>query len=80
MVTRYYTQNVRVQEFKVGDWVLRKVNKSTRDPNHGVFNPNWEGPYKVLRAAGAGAYKLARASGKEVKKSWNAKHLRKYFQ
>lgn len=78
-VAHYYNQNVRVQKFKTGDWVLRKVNHSTRDPNHGLFSPNWEGPYRVLPAAGAGAYKLAHADGKEVKKPWNTEYLRKYF-
>lgn len=67
-VARYYNQHVRVHQFKVEDWMLRKVNKNTRDPNHGVFSPNWEGLYMILRAAGAGVYKLARVDGKEVKK------------
>ncbi|KAH9698184.1 hypothetical protein KPL71_023918 [Citrus sinensis] len=67
-VARYYNQHVRVQQFKVEDWVLRKVNQNTRDPNHGVFSPNWEGPYMILRVVGAGAYKLAHVDGKEVKK------------
>lgn len=57
----------------------QRVAYSTRDPNHGLFSPNWEGPYRVLPAAGAGAYKLAHADGKEVKKPWNTKYLRKYF-
>lgn len=79
-VAYYYNQNVRKRQFKTDDWVLRRVNQSTRDPNHGVFGPNWEGLYRVLRAAGPGAYKLAHADGKEIKKPWNSEHLRKYFQ
>lgn len=49
-------------------------------PHHGVFGPNWEGPYNILRAVEPGAYKLAHVDGREVKKSWNAEHLKKYFQ
>ena len=30
-VTRYYNQKVRVRQFKVSDWVLRRVNQSTKD-------------------------------------------------
>lgn len=79
-VVYYYNRNVRKRQFKTDDWVLKRVNQSTRDPNHEVFGPNWEGPYRVLRAAGPSAYKLAHADGKEIKKPWNAEQLRKYFQ
>ena len=57
-----------IRQFKTGDWVLRRVNQNTRDPNHGVFGLNWEGPYRVLRVAGLEAYKLAHANGREIKK------------
>lgn len=79
-VAHYYNQNVRVRKFKIGDWVPRKVNQSTKDPNDRVFGLNWEGPYRVLRAIGLGAYKLIYVNGREVKRSWNAEHLMKYFQ
>ena len=38
-----------------------------------------EGPYRVKQVVGPGAYKLVRADGHEVKRPWNAAHLRKYF-
>ena len=77
---RYYNKNVRVRQFRAGDWVLRKVNQNTREPNHGALGPKWEGPYRVIRATGPGAYKLAYQDGRDVKRSWNAEHLKKYFQ
>ena len=77
---RYYNKNVRVRQFRTGDWVLRKVNQNTRDPNHGALGPKWKGPYRVIRATGPGAYKLAYPDGRDVKRSWNAEHLKKYFQ
>ncbi|KAH9802826.1 Ribonuclease H [Citrus sinensis] len=79
-VTRYYNKNVRVRQFRAGDWVLRKVNQNTRDPNYGALGPRWEGPYRVIRATGPGAYELAYPDGRNVKRSWNAEHLKKYFQ
>ncbi|XP_024035481.1 uncharacterized protein LOC127899240 [Citrus sinensis] len=79
-VMRYYNKNVRVRQFQTEDWVLRKVNQNTRNPNHGALRPKWEGPYRVIRATGPGAYKLAYPDGREVKRSWNAEHLKKYFQ
>ncbi|XP_024036260.1 uncharacterized protein LOC112096786 [Citrus clementina] len=79
-VARYYNQKVNIRQFRVGDWVLRRVNQSTKDSTQGVLGPNWEGPYRVKQIAGPGAYKLVRADGHEVKRPWNAAHLRKYFQ
>ena len=60
--------------------MLRNVNLNTRDPSHGVLGPKWEDPYRVIRATGLGSYKLAYPDGQEVKRSWNAEHLKKYFQ
>ncbi|XP_024036977.1 uncharacterized protein LOC112096961 [Citrus clementina] len=79
-VARYYNRKVNIRQFRVGDWVLRRVNQSTKDSTQGVLGPNWEGPYRVKQIAGPGAYKLVRADGHEVKRPWNAAHLRKYFQ
>ncbi|XP_024043643.1 uncharacterized protein LOC112100085 [Citrus clementina] len=79
-VMRYYNKNVHVRQFRAGDWVLRNVNQNTRNPNHGTLGPKWEGPYRVIRATGSGAYKLAYQDGRDVKRSWNAEHLKKYFQ
>ena len=47
-IMRYYNKNVRMRQFRAGDWVLRKVNQNTRDPNHGVLGPKWEGPYRIV--------------------------------
>ncbi|XP_024039511.1 uncharacterized protein LOC112098123 [Citrus clementina] len=79
-VARYYNQKVNIRQFRVGDWVLRRVNQGTKDSTQGVLGPNWEGPYRVKQIAGPGAYRLVRADGPEVKRPWNAAHLRKYFQ
>ena len=46
-VARYYNQKVRIQQFRVGDWVLKRVNQNTKDSAQGVLGLNWEGPYRV---------------------------------
>ena len=38
-IMRYYNKNIRVKQFRVGDWVLRKVNQNTRDPIHDALGP-----------------------------------------
>ena len=42
-VARYYNQMVNVRQFKVGDWVLRRVNQNMKDSAQVVLGPNWEG-------------------------------------
>ncbi|XP_074378294.1 uncharacterized protein LOC141719821 [Apium graveolens] len=44
---RYYNKKVKGQLLKVGDLVLRKVMPNIKNPQHGVFGANWEGPYKI---------------------------------
>ena len=79
-VARYYNQKANVWQFKVEDWVLRRVNQNTKHSAQGVLKPNWEGSYRVKQLLGPGAYKLVRMDDHEVKRPWNAAHLRKYFQ
>ncbi|XP_015381713.1 uncharacterized protein LOC107174938 [Citrus sinensis] len=79
-VARYYNQKVNIRQFKVGDWVLRRVNQNMKDSTQGVLRPNWEGPYRVKQIVRPGAYKLVRTDGHEVKRPWKAAHLKKYFQ
>ena len=67
-VARYYNQKVNVRQFKVGDWVLRRVNQNTKDSTQGVLGPNWQGLYRVKQIVGLGAYKLVRTDGHEVKR------------
>ncbi|XP_074346643.1 uncharacterized protein LOC141685442 [Apium graveolens] len=44
---RYYNKKVKGHLLKVGDLVLKKVMPNTKNPQHGVFGANWEGPYKI---------------------------------
>ncbi|XP_017239882.1 uncharacterized protein LOC108212672 [Daucus carota subsp. sativus] len=44
---RYYNSKVKAHPFQVGDLVLRKVVLNNKNPLHGVFGANWEGPYRV---------------------------------
>ena len=54
--------------------MLRKVlhNKA--------LDPSWEGPYKIAEMLTSGAYKLSYLSGEHIPRSWNANHLKMYYQ
>ncbi|KAH9745725.1 Ribonuclease H [Citrus sinensis] len=77
-VACYYNQKVNVRQFRVGDWVLRRVNPSTKDSTQGVLGPNWEGPYRVKQIVGPGAYKLVRTDGHEACKGSSSLNMPVY--
>ena len=76
---RTYNKKVDPRQFKVGDFVLRKVLPNTKVRTDGKLGPNWEGPYKVTGIAGVGAYRLVDLDGIEVPRPWNAQNLKKFF-
>ena len=47
LIAKHYKSQVKHQDFKVGDLVLRKVMGATKDPARGNLGPNWEGPYRI---------------------------------
>ena len=53
-----YDANVKLRPLTVGDLVLRKVLRTTRNPTWGKLGPNWEGPYRITLVASIGAYYL----------------------
>ena len=79
-ITRYFNSKVKKRAFSVGDLVLRRVFLAGKDPKDGVLGPNWEGPYQITEVIKEGTYKLARLNGEAVPRTWNAIHLKKYYQ
>ena len=77
-VARHFNKNIRVRQFNVGSWVLRRVFQNTKEAGAGKLGPNWEGPYQITRVVGQRAYKLRTADGRDISNSWNAVHLRQY--
>ena len=78
-VAKYYNSRVKTKAFQVGNLVLResKVSQPTKVDK---LSPKWEGPYIIIRVIRPGAYQLQRPDGSFVPWSWNAEHLRKYYQ
>ena len=77
---RYFNSKVKERRFKEGNLVLRKVLPNTKEDNSGVLGPNWEGPYIIAEVLWPGTYRIKRLDGKLVPWSWNAEHLRSYYQ
>ena len=79
LVAKYYNARVRPQSFMPGDLVLRKIFQNTQEPGVGTFDPNWEGPYKVIRVVRSGVYELEDPNGRPLGHLWNTEHLKKYY-
>ena len=77
---RYYDQRVEPRSYKSGDLVLKKLLPARKDPAHGKLGPNWEGPYIVSRIIRPGNYELQTEEGKDLPHSWNAEHLKRFYQ
>ena len=77
---RYYDRKVKFRSYKPSDLVLKKLLPARKDPTHGKLGPNWEGPYIVSRVIQPGNYELQTKEGKILPHSWNAKHLKRFYQ
>jgi hypothetical protein len=78
-IERHFNKNVKAKIFQVGDYVLRRVFQITQEVNAGKLSIKWEGPYQISQVMGKGAYRLQTLDGKEVPRSWNATHIKRYY-
>ena len=79
-MTNLYNRKIKPHAFRTRDLVLRKVFENTADPVAGKFQPNWEGPYIVVRVGVAKSYTLNKLDGTLVPRMWNDMHLKRYYQ
>ena len=78
--TKYYDQRVKPRSFKPGDLVLKKFLPARKNLTYGKLGPNWEGPYVVSRIVQPDNYELQTEEGKILPHSWNAEHIRRFYQ
>jgi hypothetical protein len=76
VLQRYYTKNVQVRFFVVGDMILKW--KTTQDGVHKLVTP-WERPYIVKAVTRPTSYKLARLDGTDVPNSVHIDKLRRFY-
>ena len=77
---RYYDHRVKPRSYKTGGLGVKKLLPARKDPTHGKLGPNWEGPYIVSRIIRVGNYELRTKEGKALPHSWNAEHLKRFYQ
>ena len=75
-----YNQKVKPMSYMSGDLVLKKLMPARKNPAHGKLGPNWEGPYIISRVVRPGNYELQTEEGKILQHTWNAEHLKRFYQ
>ena len=78
-IERNFNKNVKAKIFQVGDYVLRWIFQNTQEVNAEKLSIKWEGPYQISQVIGKGAYRLQTLEGKEVPRSWDVTHLKRYY-
>ncbi|XP_022857284.1 uncharacterized protein LOC111378334 [Olea europaea var. sylvestris] len=79
-MTRFYNSKVKNRTLRLGDLVLKRVFQSSKPTGSGVFDPNWEGPYRIRGESRPGTFEVEDMSGRMLPHKWNIEHLRKYYQ
>ena len=74
------TRRVKPHTVLPRELVLRRVFENMTNPVDGKFQPNWEGPYMVVRVRTTRSYALSRLDGTAIPRMWNAMHLKKYYK
>ncbi|GMI65982.1 hypothetical protein HRI_000267500 [Hibiscus trionum] len=79
VVARYYNSRVNNKQFRSGDLLLRNTESNKPPIKRGKKAPTWEGLYQVHKVIRFGAYKLVELDGKEIPRTWNVRHLNKFY-
>ena len=61
---RRYNSKLKPRSLHKGDLVWRMASKARK--HEGKFSPNWEGPFRVLKDVGKGAYRLEKLFGEPL--------------
>ncbi|XP_017216818.2 uncharacterized protein LOC108194379 [Daucus carota subsp. sativus] len=78
-VAQYYNAKIKPRQFQENDLVLREAAASMPLKMSKLSAP-WEGPYKIIKVVRPGTYRLAQLDGSPIPNTWNAIHLKKFYQ
>ncbi|XP_057723967.1 uncharacterized protein LOC130939916 [Arachis stenosperma] len=79
IIKRKYNKTVKPRSFGEQDLVLRRTEEARKPPTHGKLAATWEGPYRVTKVLGKGAYKLQTIQGTDIPGIWNVSSLKAYI-
>ena len=79
-LTNLHNKHVKPRAFRTRDLVLRRFFENMADPAARKFQPNWEGPYIIVKVGATRSYALNKLNGTSVPRMWNAMYLKRYYQ
>ena len=74
-----YDANMKLRPLAPGDFILKKVLGTAKNPAWEKLGPNWEGPYRITSMVGIGAYYPENLDENVVPCPWNVNNLRMYY-
>ena len=74
-MTNLYNRHINPCAFRAKNLVLGRVFENTVDSAAEKFQPNWEGPYIIVKVGAAGSYALNKLDGTPVPKMLNADEI-----
>lgn len=77
--TQKHESKLKIKEFQVGDLVRRMRRETRKDHVEGKLALNQEGPFRITVTVQNGTYQLEELIGKVIPTTWNATHLKPYF-
>ncbi|XP_072074407.1 uncharacterized protein [Arachis hypogaea] len=78
LIERRHNKKVVPRTFSKGDLVLRRTEEPRRPSSHGKLVANWEGPFRIAKVLGMGAYQLQTLKGDSLSGNWNISSLKLY--
>ncbi|XP_072076598.1 uncharacterized protein [Arachis hypogaea] len=78
-IARKYNRKLKQRTFSEEDLLLRKFKDIRKPQGHGKLSANWEGPFRMQKVVGKGAYKIQRLDGAILPNTWNISSLKMYF-
>ena len=79
-LTNLYNRHVKLHSFQARDLILIRVFENTTNLVAGKFQPNWEGPYMIVKVGASESYTLNKLDGTQIPRMWNVMHLKRYYQ
>ena len=71
-IKKYYVKHMRLRDFQVGDFILRRVDSPRKKSTKGKMAVNWEGPYRIAKSLKNEAYRPKIIYCESFLRTWNS--------
>lgn len=64
----HFNRDVKTRQLHVGDFVLRKIEATSKVTEKGKVGPNWDGMFKIIRTIKPGTFELEDRNSKKLQR------------